>query len=57
MKKLTAEEKKILDEKIRRHLGCLPELTPEQLAMLDKYGDFVQKPENQESSSTDQETA
>jgi len=54
---LTAEEKKILDEKIRRHLGCLPELAPEQLAMLDKYGDFVQKPENQESSSTDQETA
>ena len=56
MKKLTAEEERILDEKIKKHLDSLPELTPEQRAMFDKYGDFIQKPESQESSSTDQKT-
>ena len=56
MKKLTAEEERILDEKIRKHIESLPELTPERRAMFDKYGDFIRKPESPESSSTDQET-
>lgn len=43
------EFRKWLDE-------TLPKPTPEQLKQLDERGDWIQQPENQESSSTEQKT-
>jgi len=45
---------KMSKDRIREMLDNLSRPTPEQLAQLDKYGDFIQTPENPESSTTEQ---
>ena len=45
-KELTEEEARALEEEIQKFIDSLPKLTPEQLAMFDKYGDLIQKPED-----------
>lgn len=47
------EQKK---DKIREFLDSLPELTPEQEAMLDEHGDWIVTPENRKPSFMAQKT-
>ncbi|RRD41610.1 hypothetical protein EII18_08345 [Comamonadaceae bacterium OH3737_COT-264] len=37
-------------------IESLPQLTPEMEAQLDKYGDWIETPQNQGSGSTEQKT-
>lgn len=50
------QEKKKEDMTLEELLESLPKLTPEQEAMLDEHGDWIETPENRKPSFTEQKT-